>query len=150
MTTWKRRRRNSKLGWITARSLRSSTPTAIDGIDAAIKRVTAENLADSVAGWTSGLHIVTDATKAATDTLSLLAQASKDAQAKLDQLTASYTGAAGQATALEGAQKSAVAAQTAYTTAVQAATALQTPYNFAISDTVDRLRADGQSHRDGR
>lgn len=94
--------------------------TALDAITAAEKRIEAENLAESVKGWTDGLTVLKDVSAKATDSLSLLKQSVSDAQTALDKMTVAYQSGAKSAADLMGAQNSLTSAQKAYNDALAA------------------------------
>jgi hypothetical protein len=93
---------------------------AMDAITAAEKRVEAENLADSVAKWTSGLTVLKDTSTKAADGLSLLKQAMDDAAAAQARVAVEYQAGAKTAGDLISANNALAAAQKSYNDALAA------------------------------
>ena len=123
------------IGAVTAKQYAS----AMDAIDAAMQRVSNEPMAASIAGWTSGLKVLTDTAQKATDQQTLLNQVVDDAQAKFAKVAAQYQ--AGTATAEQyiAAQKSVEAATNAVTSAQTAAS------NALMTEAIDQAKVDQEA-----
>jgi hypothetical protein len=118
--------------------------SAISAIEAAMKRVAAEDLSEAVSQYSSGLHILTDATTKATDQQTLLNAVLADAQAKFQQAAAGYQAGTTTAQQYLQAQNAVTAAQTALQASMgplpgsmdaitAAATKLATASGFVVS-----------------
>jgi len=97
------------LGVVSAQQYAS----AISAIEAAMKRVSAEDLASAVSQYSSGLTILKEATTKATDQQTLLNAVLADAQAKFQQAAAGYQAGTTTAQQYLAAQNAVTTAQTA-------------------------------------